>query len=257
MLVRRMQSVKAETISGFAISPKHQNQVYIARTSGVIESWDWTIGSRLHQWKISSSIYSVATARPAKNDEPNHLVYTVDKKSEGPWLISAHRLTGGGDGAKTDVKTLLKFEEPISSLKVTEGGRVIVATSGSQLIIGVSDAPEPAVLRDLSYVWRVIDCPEWISSIDVRMRPSERTSNKKHKTLGGSLFNAIDIAVGGLKGSIHVYEDLLRKLTRKEKVAKNFNAEDITSRRLHWHRNAVLTVKWSLDGEHTLRKIRV
>ena len=247
LLVRQLRIHTADNISAFAFSSTTQNHLYLSTISGTIEKWDWIEGLRISHWRISSSIYSLVTGKQSLDDPGSELVYTVDRKEQEPWLLSVHRLAGGQDGAKTDVKTLFTSQQALSFVQVLEHGRVIVATSGSQLILGSSDEPAPSPLRDVWYSWRTIDCPEFIVSMDVRVRPSGEI--QKMSKSARSMANAIDIAVGGLKGSIHIYEDLVRKIIKRHHRAGKGNSLDITSRRLHWHRNAVLAVKWSADGE--------
>ena len=248
--MRQLRVHAADSISAFAFSSTTQGHLYLSAISGTIEKWDWVEGSRLDRWKISSSIYCLVTAKPNIDDPSSDLVYTIDRKGQGSWLISLHRLAGRKDGAKTDVKTLFANQQPLSSIKLLEKGRVIVATSESQLMIGSSDDPAPSPLRDVSYTWRIIECPEYIVSTDVRVRPSEEIQRMSKG--GRSSAKVISILVGGLKGSIHIYEDLLRKMIRSEHRAGKGSSVDITSRRLHWHRNAVQAVKWSADGEFSL-----
>ena len=217
--------------------------------SGLIEKWDWVEGSSLGQWKLSSSIHSLLTSTSGTKDPGKDLVYTIDRKEGEPWLISAHRLAGIKDAAKTDVVTLLKYEETLSSFQILEGGKIIVAAAGSRIILGYCEAPDMPTLQDLSYVWRVIECPEWVASIDARSRPRpEKVAEKK----AGNC-EVVDIAIGGYQGSIYIYEDLFARLIRKERFPSKATAGDITSRRLHWHRNSALAVKWSLDGEQRLQ----
>ena len=246
LLVRHLLIDTADSISAFALSSTTQGHLYLSTISGTIEKWDWTKGSRLGRWRTSSSIYSLVTTKQKTDDPSCDLIYTIDRKAQGSWLISVHRLAGHGAGAKTDVKTLFTNQQALSSINVLERGRVIVATSGSELILGSSDEPAPSPLKDVSYTWRVIECPEYIASTDVRIRPSEEV--QKSSKGGRSGANAIDIVVGGLKGSIYIYEDLLRKVVRRDHRAGKGNSVDITSQRLHWHRNAVQAVKWSADG---------
>ena len=246
MLVRRLPVPRAGTITGLSLDPSNHEHAYITTASRDIERWNWKQGARSSTWTLSSNIHALAASSHSLEGQRDDLMYTIDKKEGGQWLLSAHRL--GGADSRTEVKTLLKYDDRISAFKVLEAGKVIVATSRHQLIIGTSDLPVPSKLSDVRYLWRVVDCPEWIVSFDVRSRPSERTSKTKYGK-GGALLEAIDVAVGGLKGSIHVYEDLFQKLLRKERAGKAGNSEDIASRTLHWHRNAVLTVKWSLDGK--------
>lgn len=249
LLVRKLRIYKADSISAFAFSSTEQSHLYFSTISGTIEKWDWIEGLRLNRWRISSSIYSLVTAKHNQDDSGSDLVYTIDRKGQGQWLLSVHRLAGREECAKTDVKTLLTNQQALSSVKVLGNGRVIVATSGSQLILGTSDEPAPSPLNDVSYWWRVIECPEYIVSTDVRVRSSGEI--KKMSKEGGSTSNTIDIVLGGLKGSIHIYEDLLRKLIKRDRAGKKSSA-DVTSRRLHWHRNSVQAVKWSADGNYVI-----
>ena len=251
LLVRQLRVKKDEHISGFTFAPQNQNHLYVSTVSGLIEKWDWVEGSRLGQWKLSSSIHSLLTSSPGPKDPGKDLVYTIDREEGEPWLLSAHRLAGVEDAANTDVVTLLKYEETLSSFQVLEGGKIIVAAAGSNVIVGYCEAPDMPTLQDLSYVWRVIECPEWVASIDARNRPRpEKVAEKK-----AGACEVVDVAIGGYQGSIYIYEDLLTRLIRKERFPSKATAGDITSRRLHWHRNSVLAVKWSLDGEQGLQRM--
>ena len=248
LLVRQFHINRADSISAFAVSSTVQDHLYISTINGIIEKWNWVEGLKLGHWISSSSIYSLVTAKRIPDNPGSDLVYTVDRKLQGPWLLSIHRLAGDEDGAKTDAKALLTNERALSSIKVLENGRVIVATSGSQLMIGSSDESAPFSLKEIIYRWRIVESPEFIVSTDVRVRPSEKiqTMPKRKK----SAANAIDIVIGGLKGSIHIYEDLLWKMVKRDRPGKGSSIE-IVSRRLHWHRNAAQAVKWSADGRYS------
>lgn len=249
--VRHLRIKEAGEISAFALSSQNAHELYVSTTPGAIERWDWNQGSRVGYWKLSSSIHSLITSTQTSEEAGNDLVYTVDRKDAGLRLISAHRLINGGDASKSQVKTLLSRPQALSSAKVLEGGRFIIATSGAQLLVGNTNSPNPAVLQDLSYTWRIVDCPEWITSIDVRISHTER--ERKRSKGGRKTIDSLDIAIGGFKGSIHIYENLLGNLIRREQPTNKEVTEDIKSRRLHWHRNAVLALKWSLDGESSIR----
>ena len=245
LLVRQFHINRADSISAFAVSSTAQDHLYISTINGTIEKWNWIEGLRLGHWMISSSLYSLVTVKQNPDDPGSDLVYTVDRKLQGPWMLSVHRLADGKDGAKTDAKTLLTNQQALSSVKVFEKGRVIIATSGSQLMIGSSEESAPFSLKEVMYRWRMVESPEYIVSTDVRVRPSEKI--QKMPKGRESAANAIDIVIGGLKGSIHIYEDLLWKLVQRDRRGKR-SPPEIVSRRLHWHRNAAQAVKWSADG---------
>ena len=216
---------------------------------GSIERWDWTEGKRVEYWNISAPIYSLATMNLNMDVSSNALVYTVDRNGGVPWMLTVHRLLGGSEASKTDLGTLLKYSEPLTFIKILDSGRIIVATSGQRLIMGTCERPNLDSLKDVSYVWRDVDCPEWITSVDVRMRPYDGKKPRVSKT---SFHGAIDVAVGTLKGKIIVYDDLLGNLLRIENGMKGSQGNGANSRFLHWHRTAVLALKWSADGRFAI-----
>ncbi|KAL8938410.1 MAG: hypothetical protein Q9211_003213 [Gyalolechia sp. 1 TL-2023] len=245
LLVRQLRLSHSERLSAFAFASTVQSYLYIATQSGIIQLWDWLEGRMLHFWFSQSRIYGLATSTLADEDEDSEqLVYTLDRNGMGPWRISAHRLNHRAKNS--EVVTLRKSKEPITSFKVVEHGKVIIATSGSILTLGVAERSEGTSLNDLTYTWRGIECPEWISCFDVRMVDAE--NSKSGKSGKPPQLPRTDIVTGGLKGSLHVYDDLLRQLVRKEKKSSKGSAADWTPRKLHWHRNTVLSVKWSRDG---------
>lgn len=254
LLVRKLRADESEPLAGLAFSGLDSSHLYVATRSGIIQEWDWLEGRRLHCWDIECRIHALATSQGPSDDKLSTLVYTIDQKAMRPWRIRAHRISASQGANGNDAVTLRSSKEPITSFMIMDNGRVITATSGSVLTIGTTSYNGQSTLSDLSYTWRDIECPEWISCFDVRTVGLDGGS-RKSKTSNNQRMPRIDIAVGGLKGSLHVYDNLLRQLIQKEKSPEKRPTTDITSRKKHWHRNAVLSVKWSRDGkriEHDL-----
>ena len=247
LLVRSFQVHESDTITGLALDSSYDSLLYVTTLSGHIGQWEWKEGQRRHESKASSDILACATVRQSNITEGNGLIYTIEKSNHGKWLILAHRLADKEKRSKPETKTLLEFDSQLTHLIVSNGGKTIVASSGRRVIIGASDSPVLDELSEVSYVWRVANCPEWIVSMDIRCRPSGRTSKKQ--TVGGGTLEAVDVVLGGLQGAINVFDDLHQKLLRNDKASKDGKTENVVCRTLHWHRNAVLSVKWSLDGE--------
>ncbi|KAL8700890.1 MAG: hypothetical protein Q9201_005210 [Fulgogasparrea decipioides] len=252
LLVRKLHVGRSDRISTFVFSSADPNHLYVGTKEGVIQIWDWLEGRKLHFWFTKCRIFAIAASSQVDADESSELVYTIDRKGAGgPWRISAHRLRSGSEADQSEVVTLRKSQEPITAFKVVEHGKCIIATSGSVLTLGTSDVPAQAPLGNVSYTWRDIECPEWISCFDVRIVHGEESPTKKQS--GKDLrIGRIDIVIGGLKGSLHVYDNLLRNLIRRERKSDKEMLGDLTSRQKHWHRNAVLTVKWSRDGNYII-----
>lgn len=247
LLVRRLQVSEASIISGFALDPQNKSHVHVSVQSGNIRCWDWTEGRQLNNRQSSREIHALTVAAKDADSVNNDVLYTVRRSQSGEWLIEAHRhiMKADEDGGVAR-KILFRFEHRVTNLHVIESGRIIVAASAQKLIIGHTRKAVSELFNETHYDWRIVDCPDFITSLDVRPRPSGRTSHKKHYD---TVSKAVDVVIGSLRGVIHVYEDILHKLLQMERVVKPGKDDGIVSRRLHWHRTAVLSVKWSLDGK--------
>ena len=234
-------------ISGFAFSSVQDEHLYISTSSGMMEKWNWVEGERLEWWHLKVPINTIKAAPLERSERSKGLVYTVDRHTRNQWLLTAHRLMGGVEATKTDVATLCVYPRSMTSLNILDSGKMIVATAGQNVLIGITEKPDKPSLKDVTYTWREIECSEWITSIDVQTRNDDTTSQRPRDFEGFA--RRVDIVVGGLKGAIFIYEDILRKLLSKENHSKTTDSTKINPRKLHWHRNAVLAVKWSADGE--------
>jgi NET1-associated nuclear protein 1 (U3 small nucleolar RNA-associated protein 17) len=140
-------------------------------------------------------------------------------------------------------RLLHTYDESPQSLRSVAGGRLIVAAAKEALHIGSLKGKPPASLDDLAYRFHSFDTPDIITCLDVR--PTLRTTRK-----GGSELQSVDLAVGGARGAIYVYHDLLSKLPRE--ASSSLKVGTIQPKKHHWHRRAVHSLKWSEDGEHLL-----
>ena len=236
-----LRTTRPGHITGFAIA-SHDSRLYISLSTGLIELWKWKKEKRLSKWDTKSQIYNLKTARHAISDSKCDTVYTVDCESPRDWRITAHRLRIGD---RAQLHTLYRSQSPITQLKVLDDGRVVVASAGRRLIIGTTNEPDLLNLKDVSYTWREIESSEWISGLDVKVSIDNRLKAKANNPQPQAV-PSIDVVVGGLKGSIFSYQDVLGNLLRKE---SNQTSMAPFSQKLHWHRNGVSAVKWSLDGK--------
>ena len=234
-------------MSGFSFSTSVSNHLYIGSRSGFIDEWDWREGKRLGSWNTQCSIRALATATTTESTTTDRMVFTSDETFGGdsPYAITAHRLFGGDEADKTDLKTLWRSDKPVQSLQVFEAGRNIVATSEDTILIGTTADPNPTKLTDLVYSWRQISCSQHITSVDVRSKAlvanSEKTSQKTKRP-----HPSFDIAIGTLFGIIFIYRDL----SAAHASNPSYSFQD--PQRIHWHRNAVSSVKWSKDGNYLI-----
>jgi NET1-associated nuclear protein 1 (U3 small nucleolar RNA-associated protein 17) len=133
---------------------------------------------------------------------------------------------------------LLKEKRIASYIKILDQGRCMVLYGGDKLFLGQAG---PSMDTHTEFPWREVVVPIPISAVDVRAY-SITTDDRKKRT-------AVDIVVGCENGSILIYDDILFKMSGNSKPSLH---ADIVSRRFHWHRKQVLTVKWSRDGNYII-----
>ncbi|KAL8696611.1 MAG: hypothetical protein Q9224_002704, partial [Gallowayella concinna] len=253
LLIRQVGVSHHHRISAFALSCTDSNQFYIAAEDGTIQLWDISTGEKIHYWYTDIPIYALQSSKLVGSKASQDLVYAITRKGKRPSKIRAYPLEVGGKAGSgyTEGVTLRTSKEQITSFQVLEHGRLIIATSGSVLSLGYAELSNQLPLSEVLYTWRDVECPEWISCFDVRtIAPIADPRNLKGSK--DSRTSRTAIVVGGLKGSLHVYDDLLGQLILKEKGSDKASHVDLTSRKQHWHRNAVLSVKWSRDGNYII-----
>jgi NET1-associated nuclear protein 1 (U3 small nucleolar RNA-associated protein 17) len=138
----------------------------------------------------------------------------------------------------TELKRILQKTATLSDIKSYDQGNILLTSANNKLFIGQSQSAGGEA-SDLTYTWREITLPSSIMTFDAQINIGKSKSSRKVPFL--------DVAVGLNEGAIVLYEDLLFKIISKEK--KN-STEDLLSRKLHWHRSAVNTLKWSRDRNY-------
>jgi len=179
------------------------------------------------------------------------IVFTTEARRDGGWRITAHELTPTGNDVPTAARTIYTSPQPIHILKAANGGSVIVAASENRVLLGNLRNQDFETVDNIRYEFRIFESTDYISSIDVRVtdRPSATKSKKTKVETAG----IVDVVVGDVKGSIFVHTDLLRRLVQSQQAATAGKpAVDLLPRKMHWHRKAVGSVKWSLDGNYII-----
>ena len=218
--IHKLRTSGDRHITGFALTPDDIH-LYISTISGVIELWNWTQGERLAEWKTKSQISSLATAQHDTSDSKCDTVYTIDFEGRNKWSLIVRR----PQIEKMALHTLYKSQDPLTHCIVVDNGRVVVLSAGRRLIIGITNEPDLVNLEDVSYTWRETVSPEWITSLDVKV-----LSRTIPKVEANKVPN-VNIVVGGLKGALFSYQDIIGNLSKKE---SNHGSMTHFVQKLHW-----------------------
>ncbi|EOD48008.1 putative wd domain protein [Neofusicoccum parvum UCRNP2] len=253
LLVRTLPMNTSHSITAYALSSIDPDHLYVSDASGFVVLWDWMSGKKVNRWNLAAPVRGIATsAVDGPTGEKVETVFTLDKGEHS--IIHAHRLRGRKDASESSAQPLLKTRVPLQSFTVAGQGQVIAAAAKDRVFVGQIKNTSTATLKDLIFIWRELSCTQKITSIDVQVKGAEKKTPKKGAP---SSTGQVNLVIGCTNGALFLYEDIVAKLSQAEKQQKKDSKEpsaapSLAPRTLHWHRNPVGTVKWSLDGNYII-----
>jgi NET1-associated nuclear protein 1 (U3 small nucleolar RNA-associated protein 17) len=235
-------------LTAYALSSTKPSQVYIADSTGQVALWDWVRGKNVARWWLRSTIVHMAVITKPES-ESDELLYCVD--------------AGGKDISLRVLPIKAKATEPRHSLKqildtgsstirgiqVLLQGKYVIVSSDDSITVGKRVKVSKTELQDFEYVWREFKFSKRITAFNAYHRELQETG--KGKKVAQDQRDVLDVAVGDDTGVVLLFEDILASFAaiEKGKKGKIDTAEGLKPKRLHWHRDAVGSVKWSLDGK--------
>lgn len=226
-LLRTLQMEAGQKVIGYKLSPVDQDILYIF-TPAFVTKWNWDSGKRLARWGTTHSTIAVDVSGGESVDQIAS--YSIGVQKDGKRQISISTL---GEKKLPDI-VALHTNEQINSIQVAYEGRVIVASDGTRLFLGTTLGVDLETPDSTQYTWREATLPVTATCLQLRENPEGRKSAK------GS--EPIDLVIGEGNGSILIYQDISNTLFGRSADKKS------PPRKLHWHRGAVSTVRWSKDG---------
>lgn len=239
-LARTLQ-VRSGSISTYALSANNPNHVYTANAAGLITLWDWTEGTIVGRWDIGTNVHHLTVV----SDPKSHLDLVYSHETGNSHIVNVHALRTRQQPGQTELKQILKTKSPITGMQVLLEGKIVVISLEKSVMIGKRSKTSSAALQDFRYIWREFQLSKHVSAFDAYMQTPEQAEKDSGETL--------DLAVGDRDGVIWLFEDILASFARIEKGKKEgpkaeTSHEMLRPKRLHWHREAVASVKFSRDG---------
>ena len=235
-LVRTISIEGKYKVSSCMLSSTSANHLLVSTSAGSVTKWDWETGQKLCVWETDLHLIRIFARSAGGEEESIFALYHATEKDER--RISVCVLHEKTNSVRYET-CILKRRHVFPTICVLDGGNLLVVCSGRNLLLGqlMGSEGKSNTLQKPGCLWREIMLPGEVASIDVRVRYEAVSSEAAHFGL--------DFAVGLCDGAILVYNDVLFKLMGNERGMKG---AEVTSRKLHWHRGAVNTVKWSHDG---------
>lgn len=225
-------------ITAFALSVTDPDYVHVGTREGYIISWNWRDNKVNGRWSTNAPIFGLACGQLENSDYDT--IFTIDQ-TEQSCNLTAHRFGIDGDLSRTALSTLLKHDSSIRSLRILSDGKAIAALTPHSVLIGkLPDGHNPRLKR-VAYSWRELPCKEPPTCLQLR-RSHQRAS----------IFD-IDLAIGGLKGSISLYREVFAKTGSTEQPSKHaLSKGNIPGAHMHWHREAVGALAFSQDADYLI-----
>ncbi|KAH3946276.1 hypothetical protein HBH53_133350 [Parastagonospora nodorum] len=238
-------------VTAYALSSTNPSHVYVADSNCLISLWDWVAGTKIARWDIGATVRNMVVITQPGTDED--LVYcheTGDKH-----VVNVHALRTKSQASKTELKHVLKTDSAITSIQVLLQGKYVIISTADSITVGKRLKVSKTAVQEFEYVWRELKFSKRVTTCDTYFRQREVPENGKKSAQDQR--DVLDLAVGDEIGVILLFEDILASFAALESVQKGNQSrtdsvESLRPKKLHWHRNAVGSVKWSLDGNYLI-----
>ncbi|KAH7391243.1 WD repeat-containing protein-like protein [Cadophora sp. MPI-SDFR-AT-0126] len=240
-------------IIAFCLSPTNSDLLWVACSDGSVYSIDWTSGAGSEQyWGVSSTgCIHMTVASMESAERRRDVVFTTEARKDGGFRITANELARPNSSVQTAARTIYTSSHRINFLKTANQGSIIVAASGNKILVGRLRSTEYDTIDKMRYEFRVFESSDAIKSLDIRVtqRPGVEEMKKANPL---KKIPVVDLVVGDVRGVIFLHNDLFPKLWIGSEGQLSGVSLALAPRKLHWHRQVVHSVKWSLDGNYII-----
>lgn len=242
-----METKKRQQVTSYKLSQCNPAHLYISTTSGNITKWDWGSGQRIRSWETSNHTFDFDIALREAGGSAKDTLLLLHEHGNGQRAISLSNPEPKTGSRRLDRNLILETTSRIEAIQLVDNGRVLVVRAGEKLLVGTTSRLGDDDFAAVNYIWREIELPVFATCFDIRERaPSNLPTSSQPLTRSQS--SIVDVVVGESLGSLLIYNDILNTLDRIEDTHEIEAKTGLISSRLHWHRNAVRTVRWSKDG---------
>lgn len=218
LLIRALTAPDDLTIVTFdALSQGYDSSVHVVYSNGQVVKWDWLSNLQESSKPQNRTIQAYRIAKLNEADE------SLSVTHEGP--SSKFHL---------DNKLVHTSTRHIKDLQILGNFDFVVGRCEKAIVAGMKGAAG-------EFVWIELPLKTHAICVDARIVDTG-TSGKQNKPFQ----SALSLAIGNADGQIHLYPDIAPLFASKGAVTLP------NPRILHWHRDAVSSVKFSRDGNYLI-----
>lgn len=212
----------SDRIVSYCLDPRSDSRVYVTTSCSNIYLFDFTAGRKIRSWNLGLSAvkHACVCLEQAIGSSESEVVYTASGDSK----IKRHRMSENSVGGGQE---LYQCNASVAALRVADAGRAVCLIAGRNVVVLNSENwKEPRVYP--------MDFP--LTCMDIYLPDTSPETTKKKK---GAALRHGDIVVGNNEGAIYVLHDVIKSCKAQT---------DPRPMKMHWHRMAVSSAKWALDG---------
>ncbi|KAK0731423.1 hypothetical protein B0H67DRAFT_597313 [Lasiosphaeris hirsuta] len=236
-------NLSAVHIVASALSQNSPDHVWVASTDGRIWYINWTSGAGVDTpFTIDTRKLLGMVVESVKFSETTKDILIVLQRL----TVSTAQIVAYDDKALSagEGQLLHTCDEAPQLVRSAANGKLIIAAAKTTLHLGLlKKRKATSSLDSLEYRFYSFNAPDLIACMDIRA--TTQTTKK-----GGIELDQVDLVVGGARGAIYLYSDLVSKLPADG--SSPWKSGSIQPRKSHWHRKAVHSVKWSADGNYLI-----
>ncbi|SZF05928.1 unnamed protein product [Blumeria hordei] len=234
------------------LSPSNADMIWVACSNGSVFSVNWTNGSGADSfWTVSSTgCIHMTVASMESHGRKRDVVFTTEARKEGGFRTTANELAEPDGTIAIAARTIYTSQEPIQFLKATRDGSIIVGASGKRILVGRLRSTEFNTVDKIKFEFRTFESNEFITSLDLKVSLQNEVEVTRKDKLQKT--PVVDLVVGNIKGVIFVHYNIAGELFGQSKNGLLLSTTNLVPPRLHWHRQAVNSIKWSLDGNYVI-----
>ncbi|KAJ0122170.1 sporulation protein [Diaporthe amygdali] len=220
-----------------ALSQVTTDLVWLASSDGRIWRINWRTGAGTENCLQTDAgvIHDMTLGAVTVNKRPTDILYVSESLKNGHRIVAYDP----SDLAQPTSQVLKKQLGKATILRTTNGGSILTAATGNTLMVGAARQKSVGSIVDLAYDFYSINTSDDVCCLSVRLAPKK--SGSKKKAAHESSEPVLDVAVGGVRGAIYIYSDLLSQLRAKSRKGLE------VPKKQHWHQRAVHSIYWSPD----------
>ncbi|KAI5805010.1 quinon protein alcohol dehydrogenase-like superfamily [Geopyxis carbonaria] len=215
-----------EHIVGYGVDPRDAERMVIATPTRLF-LWDWTSGEQLKKWQPATGPLQYSCIPTEEGTEGTGDIIIASKRPSGSAGSIVWSVKLDSDGTEVEKTQIFETSHLVTAVRVVDGGKAVCAIADKEILIANYDGGRWLAPRTFTMGQK-------LTCMDVYIQAGAKGKKAKVQRTG-------HVVVGDKTGALHILHDVVLR-----------PATEPVAMKLHWHRKAVESVKWALNGSYVV-----